>query len=94
MRFFPSPQIPWKSIPKELRPPRLVTINVPSKVRLSRVNVKNAPFGVQQALIKSVVGDNGISSFINPLQKLVFNYCDFGGSSNGIRFSFFLLLIV
>jgi hypothetical protein len=49
-------------------------------------SVADAPFGIQQATLLRVIGDNGKDGhFTFPLQKLVFNYCDLGGSSVGMR---------
>jgi hypothetical protein len=80
-----------KWIPKKMRPPALVDAyrrKRPGPTGPVVPNVADAPFGVQQSTYLQVLGDNGKDgkSFILPLQKLTFQYCDLGGSSKGIRY--------
>jgi hypothetical protein len=50
-------------------------------------NIANAPFGIQQAVLQRVIGENGVNgNFVFPLQRLVFTYCEKGGSSAGMRY--------
>jgi hypothetical protein len=88
-KFFP-PKINWKTVSSEVKPPRLVEIYRTSKIkqRPAVPNVANAPFGIQKKVVLDVIGDNAVDgkAFIYPLQKLVFNYCDAGGSSRGIKY--------
>lgn len=50
-------------------------------------NVADAPFGIQQAVLQRAVGENGIGGvFMHSLRKLVFYYCEHGGSSSGMRY--------
>jgi large subunit ribosomal protein L43 len=68
--------------------PKLVNINVRKRPMFIPVvpNVSNAPFGLQRKTVLDVHKDNGIDGkFQFPLQKLVFNYCDFGGSSSVMK---------
>lgn len=78
-------------IEKKYRPPALVDVyrrnnpNPPPKPAVP--TVANRPFGIQQSVYLQVLNDNAVDGkpFIFPLQKLVFTYCDMGGSSNGQR---------
>ncbi|KAI3652380.1 hypothetical protein MP228_002705 [Amoeboaphelidium protococcarum] len=53
-------------------------------------SVANAPYGIQKEVIFAEIGGpfaaNGVNGqYVNPLQKVVVQYCDLGGSSAGMR---------
>lgn len=81
------------ALTKSLKPPALVDVyrrkypNVTPVVK----NVADAPFGLQRETLLRVIGQQGIEGkFVFPLQKIVFNYCDMGGSSSGMRLVIFI----
>jgi hypothetical protein len=70
------------------KPPALVNVYRRKYPHVTPVvrSVAEAPFGMQRETLLKVIGQQGIDGkFVFPLQKLVFNYCDMGGSSAGIR---------
>lgn len=86
-KLFRKPQINGGK--KAAKLPRLVNVNRrKSPEPHARVvpDLAKAPFGKQKDIILGALSNNGVSNtFILPLQKLVVQYCDWGGSSKGMR---------
>lgn len=81
--FTPKP----RALPTPQRAPGLLNIGTRPRKQLNVIpNVASAPFGIQQAVLRQVYASNGIGGvYVQPLQKVVLEYCDLGGSSKGMR---------
>ena len=89
-KFFAVARVAQTYASKKIDPPKLVNVYRQRQPvwRPAVRSVADAPFGIQRATILQVIGDNGKDGhFTYPLQKLVFNYCDMGGSSAGMRYA-------